>query len=64
MNMMEEIKEAVNAGAITRRDLARDSGVNQRTIYNILNGVCSPRFDTLEKLHAVVKSVKENEPAA
>lgn len=42
--------EALNASGLTRAQIARDSGLNEATIWGWLNGRSAPTPDSLRKL--------------
>lgn len=43
-------KEALNASGLTRAQIARDTGLNEATIWGWLNGRSAPTPDSLRKL--------------
>jgi len=45
-----KVREALDASGLTRAQLARDSGLNEATIWGWLNGRSVPTPDSMEKL--------------
>lgn len=60
MDILEDIKSALENG-LTQAELARRSGVPQSTISRIPTRKRSPRYDTLQKLHAGVQAFRSEQ---
>lgn len=63
MNDLDYIRKVLNQGAISQNQLAKESGVSQRTISNISRGIGSPRFANVVALKAALDRLIQPQPA-
>lgn len=62
--LIAEIHQALDANEFSQNELARRSGVDQKTISNLINNRHSPTLRTLEALAQGMNSLREKRHSA
>jgi len=59
--LVEQLQQAISSKEFSARAIAREAGVNHRTVLSITKTPCTTRHDKLEAVEAAIKRLRENE---